>query len=104
MHDKATAHAHSPRLRPRLPGQWRQPDREIPGATESAQQSSRCYPLVNQKTDGRRLANGTDSAGQSALKVLACAGLVSEIMKDDASHAIGGAQSNRIAGDRGKGR
>src|SRR5271166_2861263 len=53
------------------------------------QQSSRCYPLVDQKTDGRRLVNGTDGAGKSALEVLACIGLVSEIMKDNPGHAIG---------------
>ena len=69
----------------------------------SCQQSPRRYPLVDQKTDGLRLTDGTNSAGQAALKVLARAGLVSEIMKDDPSHAIGGAQSGRIAGGRGKG-
>ena len=67
------------------------------------QQRPRRYPLVDQKTDGLRLADGTNSTGQTALKVLARAGLVSEIMKDDPSHAIGGAQSGRVAGGRGKG-
>ena len=47
------------------------------------------------KADDR--VHGAAGAGQSALEVLARAGLVSEIMKDDPSHAIGGAQSSLVA-------